>query len=458
MLADYTREFKTNLNLAIPVITGMLGHTLVVFADNVMVGQLGTAELAAVSLANSLILVFMYVGTGFSTAITPLVAEADGAANAARAKMVFKHGLVLCVLISVLLFGAIHLCKPLMKIAEQPVEVVALALPFVDLVAVSIIPMILFQALKQFADGLSETKMAMYATLVANGLNVLLNYLLIFGTFGFPKLGIIGAGIGTLVSRVAMVLILWGLLFRKERIKPLITQLDLRKYVTPIFKKIIQLGFPSALQVFFEVALFTGAIWLSGVLGKNAQAANQIALNLSSMTYMVGVGLGVAATIRVGNQLGKEDFLALRRIGFSIFLLALLITIGFAFAFFMGKNWLPTLYLDLDDVVNQTDNIEVVLLAAQLIMVSAFFQLSDGLQVVALGALRGLQDVKIPTFITFVAYWVIGFPISYYLGLKTELKSIGIWIGLLAGLSASALMLYFRFRSITTRLIKLKPI
>jgi MATE family multidrug resistance protein len=217
--------------------------------------------------------------------------------------------------------------------------------------------------------------------------------------------------------------------------------------------KIIHLGFPSALQMFFEVAIFTAAIWISGVLGKNPQAANQIALNLSSMTFMFGMGLGVAAMIRVGNQKGLKNFAELRRIAQSIFLLTFLLEVIFAIFFLLGRFWFPTIYLDVNDPVNQADNMEVILLASQLLLVAAFFQISDGLQVVILGALRGLQDVKVPTFITLIAYWLIGFPICYYLGLHTELKSTGIWIGLLSGLTASAIMLYIRFNKMTKRLI-----
>ena len=217
--------------------------------------------------------------------------------------------------------------------------------------------------------------------------------------------------------------------------------------------KIIGLGFPSALQMFFEVGIFTTAIWMSGVLGKNAQAANQIALNLSSMTFMFGMGLGAAAMIRVGIQKGLRNYLELRRIAKSIFLLTLLLEIGFAALFLLGRHWFPTLYLDVDDMANLADNTEVITLAAQLLLVAAFFQISDGIQVVVLGALRGMQDVKIPTLITLVAYWAVGFPVMYYLGLHTNLASTGIWIGLLAGLTASAILLYIRFDFLTRKLV-----
>ncbi|WP_431122422.1 MATE family efflux transporter [Flagellimonas flava] len=454
MLSNYTKEFAYNLRLAYPVILGMLGHTFVAFADNIMVGQLGTAELAAVSLGNSFVFIAMSLGIGFSTAITPLVAEADGAGDKAAGKSALKHGLVLCTLLGISLFGIILLCKPFLHYMKQPAEVVELAIPYLELVAFSLVPLIMFQAFKQFSEGLSQTKYPMYATVLANVINIVINYLLIFGSFGFPKLGIVGAAIGTLASRFIMVGYIWFLLKRKEKFQFYVTGFNFKNIEKRIIDKIISLGFPSALQMFFEVAIFTAAIWLSGVLGKNAQAANQIALNLSSMTFMVGMGLSVAAMVRVGNQKGLQRFGELRRIAQSIFFLTLLLEVVFAALFLIGRHWLPTIYLDVDDMVNQMDNTEVIIIAAKLLLVAAFFQISDGIQVVVLGALRGLQDVKIPTFITFVAYWLIGFPVSYYFGLYSELKSTGIWLGLLLGLTASAVMLYIRFNYLTKKLIR----
>ncbi len=433
---------------------GMLGHTFVAFADNIMVGRLGTAELAAVSLGNSFVFIAMSLGIGFSTAITPLVAEADAAGKVQDGKSALKHGLVLCTFLGLVLFGLILLAKPLMYLMKQPLEVVNLAMPYLDLVAFSLVPLIIFQAFKQFSEGLSQTKYPMYATIVANVVNITLNYLLIFGTFGFPKMGIVGAAIGTLISRIVMVIFIWSLLRYKKKFREYVTGFNFKVIEKKVIQKIISLGFPSALQMFFEVAIFTSAVWLSGVLGKNHQAANQIALNLSSMTFMVGMGLGVAAMIRVGNQKGLLNFKELRRIAFSIFFLTFLLEVVFALIFFIFNNWLPTIYLNTNDVINKVDNLEVIIIAAQLLVVAAVFQISDGLQVVILGALRGMQDVKVPTFLTFIAYWLVGFPTSYYLCLHTSLESTGIWIGLLAGLTTSAILLYFRFNSLTKKLIK----
>ena len=217
--------------------------------------------------------------------------------------------------------------------------------------------------------------------------------------------------------------------------------------------KILNLGMPSAMQMFFEVAIFTAAIWLSGLLGKNPQAANQIALNLSSMTFMVAMGLSVAAMIRVGNQKGLQAYKELRRIAFSIFFMGILFATCFAIMFLALHKQFPKLYMDYNDVKNALDNREVMAIASQLLVAAAVFQISDSIQVIVLGALRGLQDVKIPTLITFIAYWIIGFPISYFLGKESAYGSLGIWIGLLAGLTSAAILLYIRFHFLTKRLI-----
>ena len=453
MFSDYTKEFSYNWRLAAPVIMGMLGHTFVGLVDNLMVGQLGAAELAAVSLGNSFFFVAMSIGIGFSTAITPLVAEADSEHNFAKGKSAFKHGFVLCSLLAIVLFVLILLAKPLMYMMDQPQEVVVLALPYLDIIAISLVPLIIFQALKQFSDGMSLTKFPMYATIIANVINVFFNYVLIFGVWGFPKMGVVGAGIGTLIARFVMIMLMWYFLNRLEKTKAYVKDLKLFVLEHSMLKKINSLGLPSALQMLFEVGLFTAAIWLSGTLGKNPQAANQIALNLSSMTFMIATGLSVTAMIRVGNQKGLKRPVELRRIATSIFIMGLALAILFALIFLIFNNVLPTFYLDLNDLTHIADNQNVVEIASSLLIIAALFQISDSTQVVFLGALRGLQDVKIPTLITFFAYWIIGFPVSYFLGDASKYGSSGIWIGLLAGLTASSIFLYIRFNYLSKQLI-----
>ncbi len=444
MLKLYFNEFPKNFSLAFPIMLGQLGHVLVGLADNIMIGQLGAVPLAAVSLGNTLVFFALFIGIGFSFAITPLVAEADGEQNFKRGRQVFQNGIVMCAINGILLFALIYFIKPILFFLDQPPEVVELAFPYLNIVAFSLIPLMIFQAFKQFADGLSLTKYAMYATLVANVLNVVLNFFLIYGFWFFPRLELEGAAISTLISRFAMLALIIFILKSRPKLKPYFSKL-IQKIDQMIFKKLLSLGFPTALQMLFEGGIFTATVILAGTLGAKAQAANQIALNLASMTFMVAVGLGVTATIRVANQKGKKHFVDMKNIANSIFFQILLIEIVFAFVFIVFKDVFPTFYIQ---------DIEVIDLAAQLLIIAALFQISDGLQVGILGALRGLQDVIVPTFICFIAYWVIGFPVSYYFGQPERLGGEGVWLGLLTGLSASAIMLYIRFYKVSHDYIK----
>lgn len=453
-LHQYTKEFSYNLKLAYPIILGMLGHTLIGIVDNIMVGKLGATELAAVSLGNSFIYVAISLGIGFSTAITPIIAQADAEKDTQKIRSAFHHGLFLCGILGLTLFGVIVLAKPLMYYMGQPEEVIVLAKPYIDWVAFSLIPLVVYQGYKQFADGLSMTKYSMYAIIMANVVHVILNYFLIYGIWIFPKMGIIGAALGTVISRFMMLAFMHLILSRNKKLTAYFQNFSFQDIKKTMLNKIVSLGLPSALQMFFEVALFTSAIWLSGSLGKNSQAANQIALSLASATFMFAMGLSVTAMIRVSNQKGLKDYKKLVVVARSIFLLAIIIEIIFAICFVFFHQYLPHLFLNMEKNALVIDNEEVIAIAAQLLLVAAVFQISDGIQVVVLGALRGLQDVKIPMYITFAAYWVVGFPVSYYLGKHTELKATGIWIGLLAGLTVAAVFLYIRFNYLTKKSIK----
>jgi MATE family multidrug resistance protein len=336
----------------------------------------------------------------------------------------------------------------------QPEEVIVLARPFLDIVALSLIPAIIYQAYKQFADGKSRTKNSMYATIITNITNVVFNYLLIYGVWIFPEMGMLGAAYGTLISRVVMIIYMHFALSSQELFKPFLSNISWVELKKEMLNKIVKLGIPSGLMSFFEVALFVGAVWLSGMIGTVAQAANQIALSMSSMTFMFASGLSVTAMIRVGNQRGLKDYQKLKIVARSILLMAVLIYTVFALGFVLFHNYIPMLFLNNADQLNAVMNEEVIKIAGQLLLVAAIFQISDCIQVVTLGALRGIQDVNVPMIITFVSYWVIGFPISIYLGLYTDTGAKGIWIGLLAGLTTAAIFLYLRFHILSNRLIK----
>ena len=436
----------------------MLGHTMIAIVDNIMVGKLGSTELAAVSLGNSLVFIAMSLGIGFSTAITPIVAEADAENDVVKIRSAFHHGLFLCIILGFALFSLVVIAKPLMEFLHQPKDVIDLAKPYLDWVAFSLVPLIIYQGYKQFADGLSMTKYSLYAIVMANVFHVMINYCLIYGVWFFPRMGILGAGLGTVISRIAMVVFMHFILIKQDKLKTYFQNFTVDEINKATIKKFIDLGLPSAMQMLFEVVLFTAGIWLCGNIGKTSQAANQIALSLASMTFMVAMGLSVVSMIRVSNQKGMQDYKNLIIVARSIFLLSIILEVIFAIMFVVLHNYLPYLFLNMHNQAQLLDNQEVIMIASKLLLVAAVFQISDGIQVVVLGALRGLQDVKIPMYITFVAYWIIGFPISYFLGKYTELKAVGVWIGLLAGLSAAALFLYIRFHNLTKKLVLQKHV
>ncbi|HSQ47618.1 MAG TPA: MATE family efflux transporter [Lutibacter sp.] len=446
-LKNYTSEFTKNLKLATPIMMGSLGHLLVGLIDDIMVGQLGPVELAATSLGNSLVFIALSIGIGFSFAITPLIAESDGEGNVEKGRGIFQHGLILSTILGIVMVVMLFLLKPILYHLDQPEEVVVLAIPYYEIVALSMLPLMIFQGFKQFADGLSETKYSMYATIITNIVNVVLNFALIYGFWIFPKLGLVGAALGTLISRIVMVVFLYMVLKKKKKFAAYMNRLKFGELKSSIFLKITKLGLPTALQMLFEVGLFTASVLLAGTLGAYPQAANQIAIKMSSTTFMIAVGIGAAATIRVGNQKGLGNYLELRRIAFSNFLLILIIMAIFSVGFILLKDILPWMF---------TDNLEVIGIASSLLVIAGIFQLSDGLQAVILGALRGLQDVNVPSILTFIAYWIIGFPACIYFGSIADLGTFGIWIGLLTALTSSAIMLFLRFNYLSKKLIREK--
>ena len=420
--------------IAYPVMLSHLGHIAVGVADSMMVGQLGAIPLAAVSLANSIFVLALMFGIGVSYGLTPLVASADGKGHVSRIARLLKHSLLINMIFGVLLFGLLIAVIPFLYQLDQPEEVVERATPYLWVIGASMLPFMFFQGYKQLIEGLGHTRQAMVITLLANGLNVLLNYLLIFGKLGFPEMGLVGAGWATLFSRVVMAALMAAYFYKSKRFANYRQVVE--GYKKKIFRKLMSLGVPMGFQYVFEVGAFSGAAIMVGWIGANAIAAHQIAINLASVSYMVASGFAAAATVRVGNQLGRGNLESMRRAGFIAFGLVVLMMVGFAASFIAGQHFFPSLYID---------NQEVIELAGTLLVIAAFFQLSDGIQVVGLGTLRALEDVKIPTLITLVAYWVIGIPGGYLLAFHAGLGVQGIWWGLLAGLTVAAVLLLWRF-------------
>ena len=419
-----------------------LGHIAVGVADSVMVGQLGAIPLAAVSLANSVFVLALMFGIGVSYGLTPLVAAADGQGQTERIARLLKHSLLINILFGIGLFALVVLAVPFLYKLDQPPVVVELASPYLWVVGSSMIPFMFFQGYKQLIEGLGHTKQAMVITLIANLVNVVLNYLLIFGKLGFPELGLVGAGWATLFSRVFMAVIMAVFFYRSRLFSAY--QRTTKGFKKKFIKKLLGLGVPMGFQYVFEVGAFSGAGIMVGWISAHALAAHQIAINLASVSYMVASGFAAAATVRVGNQLGHGYFRSMRRAGFISIGIVMIMMFCFALIFVAGQHFFPSLYVE---------NEEVIEMAASLLVIAAFFQLSDGIQVTGLGALRALEDVKVPTLITLLAYWVIGLPGGYLLAFHFNMGLQGIWWSLFAGLTTAAVLLSYRFHKLSNRFI-----
>ncbi|MCZ4409930.1 MATE family efflux transporter [Cryomorphaceae bacterium 1068] len=421
---------------------GQLGQIMVSVADSIMVGQLGTLPLAAVALGNSVYIIFMVFGIGVTFGITPLVAQAAGKKRTNLQGTLLRHSMRVNLLVGLLLFGGLLSVLPLLPLLKQDEGVLPLALPYLIIIGSTIVPLMLFQTFKQFAEGLSDTKEAMKVIIVCNLINVALNYVLIYGKFGFPELGLNGAGWATLIARILMVFWMGWYVLKSKKFRANGLRLVGFTFRKKIARKLLQLGVPMGLQYIFEVSAFALAAIFAGMISATALAAHQVAINIASVSYMAVTGLGAAATVRIGNQAGSGDSVNLRRAGTTIFKMAAIAMVVAGIIIFVFRDQLAGFY---------SNDPYVLALATKMLIVAVVFQLSDGIQAVALGALRGLTDVKVPTWITFGVYWILVLPVAYLLSHHTAMGAMGIWYALAGGLTLSALLLSFRFRTLLNR-------
>ena len=435
-MLTYKKHISRTLTLAIPVIIGQLGLIMMGVVDSLMVGELGADYLAAAALANHIVILILIIGLGVSMAVTPLVAISIGGGKKDEAQNLFKQSLVVNFAFGIIMTILILISSELIPYLNQPPLVTKYASSYTKILAISIIPWMIYQSYKQFIEGLSITHPPMVVTIIANIVNAFVNWLLIFGNFGFPKLELDGAGIATSASRIFMVIVMIIYVNKSKRFQEFDVTLIVRKFNNSVIKKILRLGLPSGFQYFFEVGAFSFAVVMVGWLGAKSLAAHQIAINLASISFMAVTGISAAGGIRVGNAVGMGDIKETRRAGFSAVILGASIMFCAGLIFVTLRNYLPSLYISDQDVIS---------IASSLLVIAALFQLSDGTQAVGIGILRGLTDVKAPTLITFIAYWIIGLPVGYILGFIFELGVQGVWIGLLIGLTVSALMLTLRF-------------
>jgi len=440
---NYLKNYKATFFLAYPVVLSQLGHIMVGVVDTAMVGQIGTVEQAAVALSNSLYTLVLVFGLGVSYGVTPLVAAADSSDNIKEKADLLKHGIIINTILGILLFVLLYFISPVLNSCDQKQEVVDLAIPFLNVMMLGMIPLCMFSGLKQWTEGLSYTKVAMFISLGANLLNIVLNYAMIFGHFGFTEMGLMGACWATFISRVVMFIVMFLYVYYNKHFKKYWIGFNFRNLSGELTKKILTIGIPSGLQWVFEVGAFAFAVIMIGWISPKAQAAHQVALSLAATTYMMASGLSAAASVRVGNHCGLKDREGVRTAGFSAFIMVLIFMGIMATCFIVFRDLLPTIFN------NET---EVIGISSSLLVIAAFFQLSDGVQVVGLGALRGIKDVRIPTIITLFAYWVIGLPLSYVFAFPLKLGVQGIWYGLSVGLTVAAILLFWRFNYVSKKI------
>ena len=434
--------------LALPVMITQVGQVSVQLFDNIMVGKLlGADALASVSLANGVFFSVFVLALGFSLAIPPLVSEAHSQNDHKTINRVFRHGFVVNMLIGLALVIAMLLAMPLLYHLNQPEKILPDTESYLRITIISIIPFMAFQTMREVSEGLSFTIGVTKATIIANVINIVLNYIFIKGV-GMDSLGVDGSAYASFIARIFMVIFLFVVMRKHPTTKRYMDDFSLKTklFQKKMFQTLIKLGFPTALQMFFEVTAFAGAAFICGLISANDIASHQIALSMASFTFNLSIGFSVASTVMIGRRAGERDFVGLQKVGINNMKIVFIFMAFCGLFFIVGRNILPTFFTKKEDI-------EVIMLASKLLIIAALFQLSDGVQVVALGILRGIQDVKIPSLITFVAYWIITIPLGYFLCVTLNMGAWGMWIALGLGLTISAVFLVMRFFKLSQRKI-----
>ena len=434
----FRNEIKKTLVLSIPIVVSQLGQMLMSVVDNIMVGKVGTEALAAASIANAIFTLIMVIGFGLTMAVTPLTAIAYGAGKDKECGVILRQGILVNLFFGILLCGATLVFSECIQYLNQPDEIVGPASIYMKVLALSMLPLMLFQSYRQFAEGVSFLKPAMIITLLANIVNILANWIFIYGNLGVAPLGLTGAGIATISSRTFMAVTLMIVIKKSSRMKRFDPTLNYRKIDFPMMRRLLAIGIPAGFQYFFEVSAFAASSVMIGWMGTIELAAHQIALNLASISFMVAMGISSAATIRVSNAVGRKNIHGTRMAGFSAALLCAVFMAMAGVVFILFRFFLPSLYISEKDVID---------ISASLLVIVAFFQVSDGTQAVGLGILRGMTDMKIPTLITLAAYWLMGLPSGYFMAFKLDMGIYGVWYGLLISLTASGLFMMIRFNA-----------
>lgn len=437
---NYRTHYTALARLGLPIVVGQIGMMLVGFADTLMIGHHSTQELAAASFVNNLMILAVVTGIGFSMGLTPVVGALCGqkrledAGIALRCSIKANSGVgILLTLLALLLYLFIDQLG-------QPDELLPLIRPYYLIVSATLLPVMWFNSGKQFTDGIALTRYGMWILLAGNGLNILGNWLLINGIGPFPELGLQGAGISTLFSRLAMVAAYVIILIRGERFAPFRIGLFSRKHhqeKRQLFRRLCLLGFPMAMQSGMETASFSLTAIMVGWLGTVALASHQIMCTISQFNFMMYLGLGTAVSIRISHFYGQGDMNQVKQTASAGFHLMLILEVMLSLLLILMHKEMGGWF---------TDSPEVTAMVASLFVVFIAYQFGDGLQINYANALRGIADVKVLVIIAFIAYFIISLPASYLFAFPLGLGLPGVWMGFPFGLTSAGLMLWWRFR------------
>lgn len=436
----YKEHYRALIYLGIPIVIGQIGIIVLGFADTLMIGHHSTNELAAASFVNNMFNLVIIFSTGFSYGLTPIIGSLYGQKDWFATGRVLKNSLVANLLVAIVLTFAMTILFFNIERLGQPQELIPLIKPYFIVLLVSLVFVLLFNGFKQFADGITDTKIAMWILLAGNALNILGNYILINGKFGFPELGLVGAGISTLFSRVVMVLVFAYIFFFSRRYlrslagfrRSVLNKRDLRH--------LNRLGWPIAFQMGMETASFSLSAIMIGWLGTIALAAHQIMLVISQICFMMYYGMGAAVAVRVSNFKGKGDLLNVRRSAYAGFHIIMAMAVMSSLPIFLLRNYWGGWF---------TDSEAVSVMVAALIAPLLIYQFGDGLQITFANALRGISDVKPMMIIAFISYFIISLPVGYICGFVFNWGIVGVWMAFPFGLTSAGIMYYWRFRQQT---------
>ena len=434
-----TQEIKLTAILALPISLGQLGHVLTGVADYTMLGHTKPIDMAGATFATSVFFPIMILGLGFGLGLTPLAANSNGAKDGEKLKSLFRTSVKINLLLGLGMFGFLYWLSGHLEWFNQPKEVLEACRDYFLLISLSIIPIMIFQSLKTFLDGLKDTRTPMVISLLSNVLNVLLNYLLIFDHGSYGGMGIEGAGWATLISRVFMVVVFIGVYLWRKNLKPFIFA-SLNSILNfAHFKEIINIGIPISTYMFFEVTAFSAATFMMGWISEDHISAHQAALSLASISFVICMGVGNAGSIRTATYVGENNLDKIKGVAVSVVSISLLLSGLSAIVFLLFNENLPLIFVEAQEA-------RILEYASVMLLYAALFQFSDGLQVIFQGLLQGIGDVKIPSLIAVASYWLIGLPMGYLLSFYTDVGYSGVWIGLTVGLTISAVLQILRYR------------